>query len=208
MKLKINILPSLVLVIVFLSASSLELKAETYIDSQRVQSKQAQKVKKSGAQYIDSTLVKPCAFKGTITDKEAKGLQFMYEEEKMARDVYAYLYEKYEMRVFGNITKSEQMHMSAIAGLLDGASITYKSNGKVGEFSIKQIQDLYDRLISKGDLSRKDALEVGVLIEEMDIKDLEKEIENAKNESIKQVYRNLLAASNRHLQAFNRNLGK
>ena len=108
MKLKINILPSLVLVILFLSASSLELKAETFIDSQRVQCKKAQREKKS---CVDSISVKQCAFEGTITDKEAKGLQFMYEEEKMARDVYAYLYEKYEMRVFGNITQSEQMHL-------------------------------------------------------------------------------------------------
>ena len=208
MKLKINILPSLMLVILFLGASSLQLKAETFINSQKVQCKKAQKVKKSGDQSIDSTSVKPCAFQGTITDKEAKGLQFMYEEEKMARDVYAYLYKKYEMRVFGNITRSEQMHMSAIASLLDGASITYNSNGKAGEFSIKQIQDLYDQLISKGDLSRKDALEVGVIVEETDIKDLQEEINKAKNESIKQVYKNLLTASNRHLNAFNRNLGK
>lgn len=203
MKLKINIFPSLVLIILFLNTSSFELKAETPIDLQRAQCKKIQKGKKSCA---NSKSIKSCAFEGIITDKEAKGLQFMYEEEKMARDVYAYLYEKYEMRVFGNITQSEQVHMSAIASLLDGASVTYKSNGKVGEFSIKQIQDLYNQLIKKGDLSRKDALEVGVLVEEKDIKDLEEEIDSAKNESIKQVYKNLLSASNRHLQAFNRNL--
>lgn len=207
MKTRFNQLTSLILTVILLGSFSLDLRSENSKTAQQGHCCKAQKGMKTCSVQTDSVSSSPCtSFEGTITKEEEKGLQYMYQEEKMARDVYTYLYEKYEMRVFGNIKQSEQMHMSAIAGLMKGAAITNEGSEEAGKFSIPEIQDLYDELILKGDKSAKDALEVGVLIEETDIKDLEDEIAEAENESIKQVYSNLLAASNRHLQAFKRNL--
>ena len=43
--------------------------------------------------------------------QEKQDLQFLKEEEKLARDVYLYAFDLYAYKVFENISKSEQMHM-------------------------------------------------------------------------------------------------
>ncbi len=147
-----------------------------------------------------------CTISGTVTEAEAAGLLFMREEEKMARDVYAYLYEKYKLPVFRNITKSENAHMSAVLRLIAGFKITDNSNNNPGAFTDAHIAELYKQLITMGNLSVVDALKVGVLIEQTDIADLKKELLAVQNTSIKTVYTNLLKGSEAHLKAFTWNL--
>ncbi len=147
-----------------------------------------------------------CTITGTVTETEAAGLLFMREEEKMARDVYAYLYEKYKLPVFKNITKSENAHMSAVLRLMAGLKITDNSNNNSGEYTNTHIAELYAQLIEMGNLSIIDALKVGVLIEQTDIADLQKELLTVENASVKTVYSNLLKGSEAHLKAFTWNL--
>jgi hypothetical protein len=147
-----------------------------------------------------------CAITGTVTDTEASGLLFMREEEKMARDVYAYLYDKYKLMVFKNITKSENQHMSSVLRLITGFNIPDNSSDNPGEFTDSQINELYQQLIKMGDISEIEALKVGVLIEQTDIADLEEQLKIIENSSIKTVYTNLLAGSNAHMKAFIWNL--
>ena len=128
----------------------------------------------------------------------------MREEEKLARDVYLYLYEMYSLRTFTNISKSEQAHMDAIKYLID----TYDLEDPVGEnpegsFQNEELQQMYDDLIEMGSKSKVDALKVGALIEEVDIIDLQHELDSiAENEDVKRVYQNLCNASENHLRAF------
>ncbi len=147
-----------------------------------------------------------CTITGTVTETEAAGLLFMREEEKMARDVYAYLYEKYKLPVFKNITKSENAHMSAVLRLIAGFKITDNSSNNAGEFTNTHISELYKKLIEMGNISAVDALKVGVLIEQSDIADLQKELLTVENSSVKTVYGNLLKGSGAHLKAFTWNL--
>jgi hypothetical protein len=147
-----------------------------------------------------------CTITGTITESEAAGLLFMREEEKMARDVYDYLYEKYQLPVFKNITKSENMHMSAVLRLIEGFKIADNSSNNPGEYTNEHIAELYDQLIEKGNISEIEALKVGVLIEQTDIADLQKELLTVENSSVKTVYGNLLKGSEAHLKAFTWNL--
>lgn len=147
-----------------------------------------------------------CIISGTITETEAAGLLFMREEEKMARDVYAYLYEKYKLPVFKNITKSENVHMSAVLRLIEGFKITDNSSNNPGEYTNEHITELYGQLIEMGNVSVIEALKVGVLIEQTDIADLQKELLTVENSSIKTVYGNLLKGSEAHLKAFTWNL--
>jgi len=139
-----------------------------------------------------------------LTDEEIAGILFMREEEKLARDVYQYLYEAYPLRPFLNISKSEQAHMDAINYLID----TYELVDPVGDnppgvFQNEELQKLYDKLIEKGSKSREEALKVGALIEEVDILDLQTELEaTARNEDVIRVFTNLCAASENHLRAF------
>lgn len=139
-----------------------------------------------------------------LTEDEISGILFMREEEKLARDVYLYLYELFPLRPFLNISKSEQAHMDAIKYLID----IYELEDPVGEnppgvFQNEELQELYNELISQGSAGKSEALQVGALIEEVDIIDLQTELEeHAIHEDVVRVYGNLCNASENHLRAF------
>ena len=144
-----------------------------------------------------------------LSDEEINWLTYMREEEKLARDVYLFLYDKWHSRIFKNIAVSEQTHMDAIKTLLDRYGIPDPAADKgPGEFTNSQLQVLYDELIQDGSVSLIDALEVGVFIEETDIDDLNAGIASTTHKGIKIVYSNLLAGSLNHLNAFNSNLAR
>jgi len=144
-----------------------------------------------------------------LTADQKEGLIFMIEEEKLARDVYAALYDTWGTRVFTNITKSEQKHMDAVENLLNKYELEIPTTlSNIGVFEDSHLQEMYDDLIAKGNSSLIDALEVGVIIEEVDIADLQELIEAGVPNDIEEVYTNLLNASYKHLRAFNRQLSR
>jgi hypothetical protein len=139
----------------------------------------------------------------TISPEEAADLQFMREEEKLAHDVYVTLYEKWGLRVFANISRSEQQHTEAVAYLLDRYDISDPAAGSdLGEFTNTDLQALYERLVAQGSKSVADALKVGAAIEEIDIADLQERMAKTTNADILRVYGNLTAGSENHLRAF------
>ena len=148
--------------------------------------------------------------KGELTESEIFGLQFMREEEKMARDVYLTLYSKWSLLPFNNISKSEQVHMDAILNLLNRYELDDPAEGnEVGEFSNVELQKLYNQLIEAGSESAVEALKVGALIEEVDIIDIQRMLdEDFESEDIEFVMTNLLRGSGHHLKAFIWNLKK
>lgn len=145
---------------------------------------------------------------GDLTETIKEGLIFMREEEKLARDVYSTLYSKYGLRLFQNISQSEQTHTDAIKILLERYSIEDPLiDDATGAFQNIDLKILYTKLIDSGYLSEIDALRTGCVIEEIDILDLQKHIaELFNNDDIKYVYENLMSASEKHLQAFVKNL--
>jgi hypothetical protein len=155
---------------------------------------------------IQDVPVSACVVTGTVNEAETAGLLFMREEEKMARDVYTYLYGKYKLPVFLNLSKSENAHMSAVLRLITAFNITDNSTNDPGVYTNTRIAELYLQLIEMGNVSLIDALKVGVLIEQTDISDLQKELLPVENTSVKTVYTNLTAGSNAHLKAFVYNL--
>ncbi|MCB0635012.1 MAG: DUF2202 domain-containing protein [Lewinella sp.] len=142
-----------------------------------------------------------------LSDFEIESLQFMREEEKLARDVYLALAEVWSDRVFTNISQSEQRHMDAIGCLLDkyGLSDPVGSNGP-GEFTDPDLQALYGQLVEQGSASLEAGMTVGATIEDLDINDLQTDLEDVDNADITAVYGNLTRGSRNHLRAFNRRL--
>ena len=138
---------------------------------------------------------------GILTAAEEEGLLFVREEEKLARDVYLVLFDKWGLRVFENIAQSEQRHMDAVLYLLGKYGLDDPARGP-GLFKDPDLQGLYDYLVVKGEKSLVDAIEVGVIIEETDIDDIQNYLEQADKKDIIQVYSNLLDGSYRHLEAF------
>lgn len=142
-----------------------------------------------------------------LTDLQKESLIFMLEEEKMARDVYAYLYEVWDMDIFSNIASSEQQHMNAVLLLLEKYELEVPSTlDSRGGFENAELQALYDQLTAKGELSLTDAMEVGVTIEEVDIADLNALLETELPEDLVLVYEHLLNGSYHHLDAFSSHL--
>ncbi len=143
-----------------------------------------------------------------LSSAEEEGLIFMREEEKLARDVYINLYQKWNLNVFNNISKAEQKHTDAVKMLLDRYGLDDPmQTDDFGVFKNENLQNLYNSLTETGSESIEAALKVGGAIEEIDILDLEKQLnENVDNEDIALVYNNLMRGSRNHLRAFVKNM--
>lgn len=138
----------------------------------------------------------------TIDQGGIDTLVAMREEEKLARDVYLTLGEKWDEPVF-NIAQSERRHLEAMKRLLDrfGIEDPIKDDAR-GIFTSDRYAKLYQKLIERGTKSWIEALMVGALIEEMDLSDLRKASEQFEDAEIKQVLGNLQRATRNHLRAF------
>lgn len=136
-----------------------------------------------------------------LNEEEAAALLYMYEEEKLARDVYNTLYATWNIPTFQNIASSEQMHMDAVKTLLDRYGLTAPELAP-GSFADASLQNLYTALVAQGSQSIGDALKVGAAIEEIDILDLQTRLAATDNTDIQMIYQNLVKGSNSHLQAF------
>ena len=140
-----------------------------------------------------------------LSSTEISNLEFMREEEKLARDVYLTLdgYWGTQTRVFANIAESEQQHTSSIDYLLERYDIEDPVlRDEIGLFTNTELQELYDTLVAKGTNSLIDALYVGALIEEVDMEDITAAIQETDERPIILVYSNLLDGSENHLRAF------
>jgi hypothetical protein len=149
-----------------------------------------------------------CTFEGFLTEAEINGLMEMREEEKLAMDIYSHFYSLYEHVVFNNITKSENAHTSAILHLIEGYNLEDPAYEEPGKFSNPLFNDLFEQLTNQGEVSLTEALKVGAFVEEYDIADLKKLIDEAQNEDVVRVYTHLLNGSENHLRAFTRVLSR
>ena len=143
-----------------------------------------------------------CNFTGTLTEAEVSSLMEMREEEKLAREVYLFLFQKYNHRIFSNIAKSEDAHTRAVLYLINGFGLADPTPAETTEFNNPLFTDLYAQLTAKGSENLVEALKVGALIEETDIADLQTHIAETQNATIIRVYGNLLRGSKFHLKAF------
>ncbi|HNU14256.1 MAG TPA: DUF2202 domain-containing protein [Chitinophagaceae bacterium] len=142
-----------------------------------------------------------------LNTDERTTLSFMREEEKLARDVYIFLYNKWALTIFNNISSSEQSHMNAVVQLLSKYNLPdpVGSNG-YGIFSNPVLQNLYTQLTTQGSVSLPDALKVGATIEDLDIYDLTIALTKVDNQDITLVYNNLVKGSRNHLRSFYSNI--
>jgi hypothetical protein len=137
-----------------------------------------------------------------------QNLLYLIEEEKLAHDVYQVLYEKWGLRTFNNIKNSESTHQQMVLAVMESRGIVDPRKSEIGKFTNPELQTLYDSLIAKGSQSQTEAYKVGVAIEELDINDLKRMIDNLdpKDTDISGVFESLLNGSENHLRAFNRKL--
>jgi hypothetical protein len=144
-----------------------------------------------------------------LSIEEEQELLFMWEEEKMARDVYLTLAEKWQLPIFANIARSEQQHMDLMFKLIEAYGVSDQVPEDVpGNFVDPELASLFALFISEdSNLTLVDSLTVGATIEDRDLADLYYLIDYVTdNKHIELVAYNLAKGSRNHLRAFVRAL--
>jgi hypothetical protein len=137
------------------------------------------------------------------TAVEVADLVFMREEEKVARDVYLGLYERYDLAIFSAIAAAEQSHMDAVLTQLVKHGIPDPAAGHaIGEFADTELQLLYVQALAASSADVAGAVKTGGLIEETDLADLDVATSNSSSVTIRNVYANLACGSRNHLRSF------
>lgn len=111
-----------------------------------------------------------------LTADQKEMIFFIYEEEKLARDVYIRLAKIYKNEeIFSLMQSIEQKHMEMARGICHayGVETSRVYEDMIGKFDSPVLQTLYDSCIETGSRSRLDALEVCEFVELTDIEDLE-----------------------------------
>lgn len=138
-----------------------------------------------------------------LTLEEQNDLIFLRQEEKLAHDVYTYVFKKYGLTMFDNISNSEATHQEQMLTLLHKYNIPDPVAGyPEGKFLNNELQLLYGQLIEKVEVSMADALEVGATIEDVDIRDTDVFYTHTNRTDIKQAFDLLKCGSGNHLRAF------
>ncbi|MGB3016507.1 MAG: DUF2202 domain-containing protein [Ignavibacteria bacterium] len=146
-----------------------------------------------------------------ITDSEKAAIIFVVQEEKVAHDFYAAMYELHGITPFRSISKSEGLHMDKAKNLIDHFGIEDPNTeyyDTPGKFKTLKFQAMYDDLVRGGSKSIQDALIESAKFEELDIVDIEKLISTVQNEYIKSTFGSLTGISKDHLKAIVRELSE
>jgi len=138
-----------------------------------------------------------------LTQQEIDDLKFSREEEKLARDVYLFSYDKYGEAIFTNIAKSEQQHMDMVLASLNTYNLEDPASTERGVFSNQTLQGLYNDLTTQSDLSLIEAYKVGALIEDLDINDLDLLESRTTRTDLLNVYDKLECGSRNHMRSYN-----
>ncbi len=163
-----------------------------------------------------------------LTDDQKYALAYMWNEEKLAKDIYLALYKVQPVMQLEKIganaeTRHEQMVEDLVAkydiNITNLTDYTVKYSEEElrampsGTYGIDKIQNLYNALYEKGSKSQIDAAEVGCMVEVTDITDLDEYISVAEETDatdLIDVFSNLREGSYSHYWAFDsalKNLG-
>lgn len=149
----------------------------------------------------------------TLTPGEGSMPGMLWEDEKLARDVYDLLENRWQLQIFGNISNAEQNHMDMVAKLFATYSLVYDfTDLDAGVYSEDHLTFRYESVATVVDsISLVEALEVGVELEVENLcllydllgvpgaPDL---LVDTDNDHIKLVAQNLAKGTRNHMRAF------
>ena len=143
------------------------------------------------------------ALNETLSAQEMDGMMYMVENEKLLRDYFTVMNDKFNLPVFANIALSEQRHLSQLSVKFDRYELENPADAKgKGEFVNPDLQQIYNDLVAHGSSSIYAALSAGIGKVEKDIEDLSTFISQLEgNQDIEQIYSNILVESQSNLAA-------
>ncbi|MEA3418845.1 MAG: DUF2202 domain-containing protein [Campylobacterota bacterium] len=151
-----------------------------------------------------------------LDDDQRDRLFFIYQEEKVARDVYIHLGNEYpDESTFASIQLAEQRHMDAAQKLCENygidISMVDESDDGYGQFFVPYLDDLYKECLRLSGNTLPEALAVGVLVEETDIGTLSDTLDGEVGEmpaDVINTYETLREGSYNHLESFEARLAR
>lgn len=157
-----------------------------------------------------------------LTPEQKATLAYMWDEERLAHDLYLALHALTPSNTFYNIaTKSESQHTESVRALIEKYDLnifntTDFSGGydaealaayEDGIYNTPEITTLYSELYAKGENSLQDALQAGCMVEVTDVDDLTRDIALVANaEDLVLVFESLRSGSYNHYWAFDKAL--
>jgi len=154
----------------------------------------------------------------TLSQDLKDAITYMYNEEGLAYDVYMHIYKIQTVNQLQKIAvNSETKHIEAVNELAvkydlnmtqyPDTDVPYSIEGLGdGNYSVEHIQNLYNLLYDKGIQSKQDALEVGCMVEVVDIDDLDEYLalaEELNASDVLEVFNFLISRSYKHYWTFN-----
>jgi hypothetical protein len=165
----------------------------------------------------------------TLNNDTKYTIAYMWNEEKLAKDIYLALYNIYPnaQQLYNIATNSETQHEAMVQDLVQKYDLNitniidyeqYYSEAELaalapGEYALDAIQSLYNTLYEKGVQTEVDALQVGCMVEVTDVNDLNHDIEVAQASGatdVVAVFESLRKGSYNHYWSFDsalKNLG-
>ena len=135
---------------------------------------------------------------------QVQKLLTMLEEEKLAGDLYDAFAAQTGLEIFTRIGESEDRHASALLRMAEAADLDVDAITGLpgGTYVNPELQQLYDTLLEQGSQGAAEALQVGVVVEQTDIADLQAAMIGLEGTSLGETYSRLLQGSMQHLEAF------
>ncbi len=138
-----------------------------------------------------------------LSETQKSHLVKLYEEEKLAHDLYSEFYDEHGYKPFSHHTEAEAKHMGYVDDILKQYDITRPNLGH-GIFENAGYQQSYNEWLAKGISDGVHSCYIAAYIEEMDILDLMEGIKIAETADIKDLYETLKSGSENHLRAYNK----
>jgi hypothetical protein len=127
-------------------------------------------------------------------------LRYIREEVKLARDLYKALAGIWQLDVFKKAVNSKQSLMDAVSYLLKQHGIDEPEEAAC-KYANADLRELYSYLIDQGKVSRNNAIDVTILIEQTVIADLNDVILQTNEKDVQKVLTLLMKGSEKHLHA-------
>jgi len=173
----------------------------------------------NSAELPDTVVASLSTALNVLSDTVKNNLAYMGNEERLAYDIYNKLFTLFPaQKQFYNIaSKSEIKHIATVKALVTKYDINATELsitdvnvvGIAGVYNIQKIQDLYNVLLSKGEQTNIDALQVACMVEVTDIDDLDKYLVDAEESNASDIvsaFEFLRDGSYNHYWAFDRGL--
>jgi hypothetical protein len=139
-----------------------------------------------------------------LTSQEAFDLLYLVEEEKMTRDVIAFFWQRYDVRVFERIMTTERRHMNMIQRAMSTSRVAHPTFPvQAGNYTVSNLRTIYTDM-TQDVTSLQGALLNSAALAEISILDLRDAISHlsGKQPRLATLYNSLLLASESHLRSF------